>query len=242
MSENKHKSVLVTGASRGIGFATAKLFAENNYDVYANYNKTTNTLDKLAAELAQQGHKLIPLQADVSKKAEVDNMIARTGGIDILVNNAGIAQFKQFIDIEEADWDTMMEVDLKSTFLCTQGVIRHMIHNKWGKIINISSMWGITGGSCEVHYSTAKAGIIGFTKSLAKEMGPSGIQVNCLAPGVIDTDMNSELTSADIDALKEQTPLGKIGLPYNVAKAALFLAEDDFITGEVLNINGGLLI
>jgi 3-oxoacyl-[acyl-carrier protein] reductase len=242
MKSRRLNTVLVTGASRGIGYATAELFASKGYTVYANYNKTYEPIRALSEKLAKDGYRLIPVHADISVKSEVDEMISQINGVDILINNAGISQFRQFIDINEEDWDNMMAVNLKSAYLCTQGVISHMIHNKRGKIINISSVWGVTGGSCEVHYSAAKAGIIGFTKALAKEMAPSGIQVNCIAPGVIDTDMNKDLSECDRRLVIEQIPMGIIGLPEHIAKAVMFLAEDEFITGEVLNINGGFHI
>lgn len=236
------KNVLITGASRGIGYALAELFAVNKYTVYANYNKTPNPLKLLSEKLSKDGYTLIPLHADVSNRSDVEYMISKTNGIDILINNAGTSQFRQFIDISEADWDNMMSVNLKSVYLCTQCVIPHMIHNKYGIIINISSMWGVTGGPCEVHYSAAKAGMIGFTKALAKEMAPSGIRVNCIAPGVIETDMNKDLSNSDRQLIIEQTPLGMIGLPNHIARAVLFFVEDEFITGEILNINGGFHI
>ena len=236
------ETVLITGASRGIGYATAELFAVNGYTVYANYRSSPKSLELLSEKLSERGFTLIPLYADVSNSSDVEHMVSQTNGVDILINNAGIAQFKQFVDMSETDWDNMMSVNLKSVYLCTHCVIPHMIKRKHGAIVNISSVWGVTGGSCEVHYSAAKAGVIGFTKALAKEMAPSGIRVNCIAPGVIETDMNKELSDYDRQLIKEQTPLGTIGLPDHIAQAALFLAENQFITGEILNVNGGFHI
>ncbi len=243
MEKGPYKAkVLVTGASRGIGFAIAKMFVQNNYMVYANYNKNYEELNLLANDVKNQGHTIVPIQADVSKKSDVEAMMSEIGGVDILINNAGVSQFKQFIDMTEEDWDEMLSINLKSVYLCTHCVINYMLSNKSGKIINISSIWGVTGGACEVHYSAAKAGIIGFTKALAKEMAPSGIQINCIAPGAIDTDMNKELTKEDKKLLMAETPMGKMGDPEDIAKAVLFLAEDEFSTGVVMNINGGLYI
>ncbi len=166
------------------------------------------------------------------------------GGTDILVNNAGVASQKLLMDLSEAEWDRLMDVDLKGVFLCCRAALPYMVSKKHGVIINISSMWGQTGGSCEAAYSAAKAGVIGLTKALAKEMGPSHIRVNCIAPGVIATDMNAALTPADLDALREETPLQALGRPEDVARAALFLASSDaaFITGQVLGVNGGIVM
>ncbi len=233
------KKVLVTGASRGIGFATASLFAKNGYTVYATYNNTCDTLPPLAEALSREGKSLIPVRADVRNRTDIERIVEMSGGIDILINNAGIAEIKPFTDITERDFDEMIDVNLKSVFTCTSCVVEHMIRNKWGRIISISSVWGVKGGSCEVHYSASKAGIIGFTKALAKELGPSGITVNCIAPGAIDTDMNSDLSEYELTAIKEQTPLMRLGHADEVARSALFLAEADFITGETLGIDGG---
>ncbi|MDR3349419.1 MAG: 3-oxoacyl-ACP reductase FabG [Acidaminococcales bacterium] len=236
------RNVLVTGASKGIGYATAVLFAQEGCRVYANYHKTYEPLRLLAESCARAGQTLIPARADVTAKKEVDALFALADKTDVLVNNAGIAQTKEFTQLSEADWDNMLAANLKSVFLCSQAALPYMLRAKRGCIINIASVWGVAGGSCEAHYSAAKAGIVGLTKALAKELGPSGIRVNCIAPGVIDTDMNGALAKAERQALTEATPLGRIGRPQDIARAALFLAANDFITGEVLNVNGGFYI
>ena len=164
------------------------------------------------------------------------------GTVDILVNNAAIGCIKLFTDMSEIEWQRILSVNLTGAFNCTSAVLRDMIRKKSGHIINISSMWGVTGASCEVAYSATKAGLIGMTKALAKEVGPSNIRVNCIAPGVIDTEMNANLSREDIDALTEETPLGIIGTPLDVAKCALFLSESEFITGQVIGVNGGMVI
>ena len=242
------KTVLVTGASRGIGYETAKLFARNGYNVAINYNNNREPAITLLNELLEAKCNAMVVQADVSSKEQVDSMITAVnkqfGEIEILVNNAGIAKQRLFTDISVQEWDNMFDVNVKGMFLCCQGVLPAMIRNKSGKIINISSIWGITGASCEVLYSTTKAAVIGLTKALAKELGPSGIQVNCVAPGVIDTDMNSDLDKAAFEDLMDQTPLGTIGKCIDVAETIVFLAQDkaNFITGQVISPNGGFLI
>lgn len=243
-----NKTVIITGASKGIGAATAILFAEKGYNVVINYNNSVESARLLQRSLSENGYNVIALKANVTNRKEVDLMIKETlyrfGSIDVLINNAGISQQSLFTDISEYDWDNMMNVNLKGVFNCTQSVLPHMIEKKSGKIINMSSIWGITGGSCEVHYSATKAGIIGFTKALAKELGPSGITVNCIAPGVIDTNMNANLSVDDLNALVEQTPIGRIGTTNEIAATAFFLAEPnaDFITGQVISPNGGMVI
>lgn len=235
------KTVLVTGASRGIGAATAQLFAENGWNVVLNYNKSEAQALALAEKIGA-----VAVKADITKPDEIQNMLnaARVhfGSIDVLVNNAGIAQQKLFTDITENDWDNMFNVNVKSMFMVTNAVVRDMIRNRRGHIINISSIWGIAGASCEVHYSASKAAVIGFTKALAKELGLSKIAVNCIAPGVIDTQMNSHLDRETLSELKDETPLGKIGTGADIAKTALFLAESEFITGQIISPNGGIVI
>lgn len=236
------KNVLITGGSRGIGKACVYEFIKRGYRVFLNYNKSVAEAEKISKETGA-----VIVKADITKSEEVDKMARLIhdgyGKIDVLINNAGKAQQKLFTDITEQEWDSMFDVNMKGIFLVTKAFAGDMISEKKGSIINISSMWGVTGGSCEVHYSASKAAVIGFTKALAKELGPSGICVNCIAPGVIDTDMNSHLTDEDCKVLCDETPLGKIGSPNDVALAAAFLAEDaSFVTGQVLNVNGGIVI
>jgi len=234
-----NKTVLVTGASRGIGYCIAETFARRGYTVFATYNKTSDTLPSLAERLERDGFSLTPVFCDVADEDSVKSLFEKIGDVDVLINNAGIAEFSVLSDITSASWDRMLDTNLKSVFLTSREAQRGMIRKQYGKIINISSVWGICGASCETHYSASKAGIIGFTRALAKELGPSGICVNCIAPGVIETEMNSHLSPEDIDALADETPLGRIGKPEDVAAAALFFAEADFITGETLSVGGG---
>lgn len=242
------KTVLITGASRGIGASMARLFAENGYNVIINYCNSKEDAQNLEKELFDKGLSAKAIKADVKDYAQVVDMIEEIhqlfGDIDVLINNAGIAQQKLFTDITEQDFDNMVNVNLKGVFNCTKAVLRDMINNKYGKIINISSMWGVVGASCEVHYSAVKAGVIGMTKALAKEVGPSGINVNCIAPGVINTQMNSNLDEYTLNSLKEETPLGIIGEGEDIANLALFLASDKskFITGQIITADGGLTI
>ncbi len=243
----KKKTVLITGSSKGIGRATAGVFAANGYNVIINYCHSEQEALTLAAMLEDQGCAVLTCQADVSRRDQVDHMVAEGikhyGNIDVLINNAGFAQQKLFTDITEEDWDTMLNVHVKSLFHCCQAVLPLMIRQKKGKIINVSSIWGITGASCEVHYSTAKAAVIGFTKALAREVGPCNIQVNCVAPGIIDTEMNISLDDYDRNKLLEETPLMRFGTPQEIAYAVLYLAsgQADFLTGQVLSPNGGFV-
>lgn len=236
------KNALVTGGSRGIGKECVYELTKKGYRVFLNYNNSREEAERIEKEIGA-----VIVKADISKADEVQNMadfIHRNyGKIDVLVNNAGIAQQKLFTDITESDWDNIFNVNIKGMFLVTKAFVNDMISKKSGKIINVSSMWGVTGGSCEVHYSSSKSAVIGFTKALAKELGPSGICVNCVAPGVIDTEMNRHLTKEDYEALCEETPLGRIGNTKEVAEVIGFLADSaSFITGQVINADGGMVI
>ena len=227
----------------GIGKAIAKLMAENGFKVIANYNKSEEAARELQKSLQIEGYDIDIFKADVSKREQVKEMIDfvidKYGRIDVLVNNAGIDQEKMFQDITDEDWKNIMDVDLYSVFCVTQEVVNNMIHNKKGSIINISSCYGVNGGSFAVAYSAAKAGIIGLTKSLAKELGPSNITVNAIAPGCINTDMNSHLLEEDFKQIIEETPLGRIGEGIDIARCVKWLAEDEFTTGQVISIDGG---
>lgn len=232
--------VIVTGGTRGIGKAICEEFIKNGDIVVLNYKKSYEKALELKEKL---GDNLYLIRADVGNMAEVKIMtefcLNKFGKIDVLVNNAGISQIKPFADISEEDWDEMIRVNLKGVYNTTKCVIDSMIHEKSGKIINISSIWGEVGASCEVHYSATKAGVIGFTKALAKEMALSNIQVNCITPGIIDTEMNS---CFDLEELKQEVPSEKIGTPKDIANMVLFLASDNanYITGQVIGVNGGM--
>ena len=240
--------VLITGASRGIGAACAVYFAKKGYDVAINYNKNTGLAEAVAKEVQSFGRRALLLQGDVADPAACIAMANRVqkelGTISVLVNNAGIALQALFTDVSYEEANRLFSVNVGGTLNMTQAVLPQMLHKKSGSIINISSVWGICGASCEVHYSASKAAIIGATKALAQELAPSRIRVNCVAPGVIDTDMNNNLSQEDIEALKEQTPLGTIGTPEDIAKTVYFLASKDssFITGQIISPNGGFLI
>ena len=237
------KTVLITGGSRGIGRAMVELFAGEGYSVAFTYKNSETEAKKLAEYTGA-----IPIRADSAFEADVLAAVRKAneslGSIDCLINNAGVSSFSLFTDLTLEQWNEHLAVNLTGAFLYSKAVIPGMVARKNGRIINITSMWGITGSSCEVHYSTAKAGLIGMTKALAKELGPSGITVNAIAPGLIDTDMNKSLSQDDIKAIEDETPLMRIGRASEVARAALFLASDEasFITGEVMNVSGGYLI
>lgn len=243
-----NKVALITGASKGIGAATAIMFAQNGYDVIINYCSSAESAILLEKSLKENGFSALSYMADVSKsndvKRMVNDVIERYGKIDVLINNAGVAQQKLFTDITDEDWERMVSINLTGTFNCCRAVIPHMVSRKSGSIINTSSIWGMTGASCEVHYSAVKAGIIGMTKALAKELGPSGIRVNCVAPGVINTRMNANLSVSDLEGLADETPLGRLGTTNEVASTSMFLASNaaEFITGQVISPNGGFVI
>lgn len=242
------KTVLITGASRGIGRAIAKTFAENNYNVVINYNKSEEEAKDLYNELNDKGYSVRIFKADVSNIIEANSLINYCIGqfekIDVLINNAGISKTNLFTDITYEEWNEVMNVNLNSVFYTTKKALQYMIPEMSGKIINISSIWGIAGGAYEVHYSASKAALIGMSKALAKELGPSNITVNCIAPGVIKTDMLNNISDDTLDMLKEETPLMRLGTPEDIARCALFLANEggDFITGQVISPNGGFII
>ncbi|HZK20964.1 MAG TPA: 3-oxoacyl-ACP reductase FabG [Oscillospiraceae bacterium] len=243
-----NSTVLITGASRGIGRQIALTLAENGYNIAINYHKSKQEANSLKNELISIGVDAACFQADVSRFDEVAAMHSsvknRFGTVLALVNNAGISQSALFTDITDEMWDKMLGINLKGVFNCMKAFLPDMINEKKGKIINISSIWGQTGAAMEVHYSAAKAGVIGLTKALAKETAPSGITVNCICPGAIDTDMLSCLNKYEYANLCNEIPMGKIGTAKDVADAALYLLSSsaDYITGQILAINGGLLI
>lgn len=238
-----YKTVFITGGSRGIGACAVKKFAKSGYRVafsYLNSEKEAKILENKYGALA--------VKSDISDSEQVDKAIEKVekafGSVDILVNNAGIDEFALVTDITDEMWKKMIDTNLSGAFYACRRVLPSMIHKKDGIIINISSMWGEVGASCEVHYSVSKAGLIGLTKALAKEVGPSGIRVNCITPGVVDTDMNKNLTGDDVKSLISDTPLGKIASPEDIVGVMEFLASDSssFITGQIIGVNGGFII
>lgn len=245
-----NKNVLITGGSGGIGSALCHAFAKEGCNVAVHFNSKPDTAETLANELREK-YKInaFAVQADVALRESVNAMFDKISNnfksLDVLVNNAGIAQQKLFTDLTQEDWKRMISVNLDGVFNCTQEAVkRYMLPAHSGVILNISSMWGQIGASCEVHYSAAKAGVIGFTKALAKELGLSGIRVNCIAPGIVMTDMMKGFDEQTIAELKEETPLNEVGTPCDIADAAVFLCSEraKFITGQILGINGGFVI
>lgn len=238
------KIILITGASRGIGRDIAKtLSKDSNNMVIANYNKSEKEAIELKEGLKREGINIEIIKADVSKRNEAKEMVQEVlnkyGKIDVLINNAGISQYKLFNDITDEEWDNIINTNLKSAFMVTQEAVRNMINNKEGCIINISSIWGVAGASMEVAYSTSKAGLIGLTKSLAKELGPSNIRVNAIAPGIINTGMNNRFSKDELQSIKDEIPLEKIGNTLDITKCVKWLIEDSYTTGQVISINGG---
>ena len=242
-------NVLITGASCGIGAAAARLFAQRGWDVAVNYRASRAEALALAAELSGLGRKAVPIQADISVPEGAEQLVreaeAALGPLDAVVCNAGTALVPDlFTETTVDQWRALMGVDLDGMFYTLRTAVPGLVRRKRGAIVTVSSMWGITGGSCEAPYSAAKAGVIGLTKALAKELGPSGIRVNCVAPGVIDTAMNGHLSPEELAALGEEAPLCRIGRPEEVAQAIYFLASDQasYITGQVLPVDGGMVI
>ena len=237
-----NKIVLITGASRGIGREIAKSLSQKGYQIIANYNKSLEQAQKLREENIN----IDIYKADVSNREEVHKMvkyiIKKYHKIDILINNAGISESKVFTEVTDQDWNNMINNNLYSAFCTTQEVLEEMIKRKEGCIINISSIWGIVGSSCETIYSITKAGIDAMTKSLAKELGPSNIRVNSIAPGIIDTDMNKIYNKKEIEDIKKEIPLEKIGKTTDIAKCVNWLVEDEYTTGQIISINGGWII
>ena len=244
---NNKKTALVTGGAKGIGSAICRALAKDGYKIAINYNSSQNEAVDLKNELLAITEVEI-FKADVSDSKQVKEMFSQIekafGGVDVLVNNAGIAEQMLFTDITDETWQKMINVNLSGAFYCCREALKFMINKKSGRIINIASMWGETGASMEVHYSASKAGLIGLTKALAKEVGLSGVTVNAVSPGVIMTDMMKSFSEADIAVLKDETPLNSLGTAENVADAVSFLASEkaDFITGQVISVNGGFVI
>ncbi len=242
------KTVLITGASQGIGATCAELFAKMGYQVAVNYFSSADSANALTEKLSADGYIARAYYANVSKRSDVSTMFDAIhkdfGEVDILVNNAGVSLSGLFTDMSDDEWQKLMGINVNGAIYCAQHAISDMLKKHEGRIINISSIWGITGASCEVAYSMTKAALIGMTKALAKELGPSGITVNCVAPGVIDTKMNSALNESDLSDLCDETPLGRIGTTKDIASAVLYFASDEasFITGQVLSPNGGIVI
>ncbi len=232
------KRALVTGGTRGIGLSCVRLLRENGYAVTALYARD----EAAAAAAARELPDVRFVRADVSDRAAVEAVFSSLPALDLLVNNAGVSRFGLVQDVDEREFDALFSVNVKGTFLCTQCAVRAMVRAQRGAIVNVSSVWGQTGASCESVYSASKGAVIAFTKALAKELAPSNITVNCVAPGVIETDMNARLSREARAALREEIPAGRFGTPEEVARAVLFLAEAPYVTGQVLGVNGGFYL
>ncbi len=240
------KVVIITGAAKGIGRAITEKLARKGMHVIANYKTSKKEAEQLQENLKKEGYSIDIFKADVSKRNEVENLINFTiqkyKKIDILINNAGIDQYKLFTDITNEDWNNMINNNLNSVFYMSQEAVKYMLKEHSGCIINISSIWGITGGACEVHYSVTKAAIDGMTKALAKELAPSGIRVNSIAPGMIMTDMNNKFNEQELKEIIKEIPLERIGRPEDIAKCVEWLVEDEYTTGQIISPNGGWVI
>lgn len=239
-------TAIVTGGAKGIGRAIVEELVKLGTNVVINYNTSEKQAIELKDKLIHEGYNVDIYKADISKREETKSLVQYAknvfGDVDILVNNAGIDQWKLFVDTTDEDWNHIVSTNLNSVFYMTQEVVKDMILKQKGCIINISSIWGITGASCEVAYSVTKAGIDGLTKALAKEVAPSGIRVNSVAPGAIMTDMNKNLTKEEIEEVNEQIPLGRFGKPEDIAKCVKWLVEDEYTTGQIISPNGGWVI
>lgn len=231
------KYALITGGSRGIGAATVRAFCQAGYETYFFYEKNAAAAETVAAETGAKA-----ICCDVADVEAVKAAIAALPRVDVLVNNAAISHIGMIRDISEEEWDRLFAVNVKGIYHCVNAVLPGMLETKSGCILNVASMWGEVGASCEVCYSAAKGAVIAMTKALAKELAPSGIRVNAVSPGVIDTDMNAHLSDEDRQALADETPLGRIGRPEEVAEALLYLASAEFVTGQILSVNGGIVI
>lgn len=240
------KTVIITGASKGIGRYMAESLAMDGYNVVANYNNSENEAKKLKEDLKLKGFDIEIFKADVSKREEVEKLVEfainKYKNIDVLINNAGIYKFNFIQDIKEEEWDNIINTNLKSVFLCCQAVLENMMKNRNGCIINISSVDGIVGEACQLHYSASKAGVDGITKSLAKELGSLNIRVNSIAPGAVKTDCTKNVSDEDWKVVIEETPLRRLCKPKDIYKCAKWLIEDEFTTGQIISINGGWVI
>ena len=242
------KVAVITGASGAIGAKTAELLSKSGFRVVMAYNKNESEALKTLEKLGLDAAEAIAVKCDVRDKKQTDELMKKAvctfGKIDVLVNNAGVALQKLFTLVTQEEYDFLFDTNVKGTVNCCQSALEYMINRKSGSIVNISSMWGVVGASCEVHYSASKAAVIGLTKALAKEVGLSNVRVNCIAPGMIDTKMNACFGEDVFEQIKQETPLGRIGTPEDVAKAGLFFASESssFVTGQILSVDGGLTV